>query len=146
MNRQLAIATFNRDHLHSAHENIDSPQLFGIKKAKTRLLVQKGIENILLRLEDIVFFYTESKIVFVVDRSGKKYLSAYTLADLETQLNPLVFFRANRQYIINIDFIRSFRSFEKVKIKVDVDIAGLNPFIIISQETAAAFRKWMHEA
>ena len=143
MSKNLAIATLNRDPLNYQE---DSPPLFGIRKAKTRLLVQKGIENILLRLEDIVFFYTESKIVFVVDRSGKKYLSGYTLADLETQLNPLVFFRANRQYIISIDYIRSFRSFEKVKIKVDVDIVGLSPCIIISQETAAAFRKWMHEA
>ena len=143
MSKNLAIATLNRDHVDFLE---DSPPLFGIRKAKTRLLVQKGIENILLRLEDIVFFYTESKIVFVVDRSGKKYLSGYTLADLETQLNPLVFFRANRQYIISIDYIRSFRSFEKVKIKVDVDIVGLSPCIIISQETAAAFRKWMHEA
>jgi len=100
----------------------------------------------LLRLEEIVFFYTESKIVFVVDQSGKKYLSGYTLAELEKKLNPLVFFRANRQYIINIDYIRSFRSFEKVKIKVDMDINGSNPCIIISQETAATFRKWMHEA
>ena len=86
------------------------------------------------------------EIVFIVDRSGKKYLSGYTLAELEKKLNPLVFFRANRQYIINIDYIRSFRSFEKVKIKVDMDIPGFNPGIIISQETAATFRKWMQEA
>jgi len=142
MSRNLAIATLNTDHLNF-HED---PRLFGIPKAKTRLLVQKGIENVLLRLDDIVFFYTESKIVFVVDQSGKKYLSGYTLAELEKKLNPLVFFRANRQFIINIDYIRSFRSFEKVKIKVDMDISASNPCIIISQETAAAFRKWMHEA
>ena len=143
MSKNLAIATFNRDPINFLE---DSPPLIGIRKAKTRLLVQKGIENVLLRLEDIVFFYTESKIVFIVDRSGKKYLSGYTLAELEKKLNPLVFFRANRQYIINIDYIRSFRSFEKVKIKVDMDIPGFNPGIIISQETAATFRKWMQEA
>jgi hypothetical protein len=27
-----------------------------------------------------------------------------------------------------------------------LDIPGFNPCIIISQETAATFRKWMHEA
>ena len=143
MNKNLAIANLNMDHINFRE---DSPPVFGIRKAKTRLLVQKGIENVLLRLEEIVFFYTESKIVFVVDQSGKKYLSGYTLADLEKKLNPLVFFRANRQYIINIDYIRSFRSFEKVKIKVDIDIPGSNPCIIVSQETAASFRKWMQEA
>ena len=143
MSKDLAIAPLNGDPINFLE---GSPPLIGIRKAKTRLLVQKGIESVLLRLEDIVFFYTESKIVFVVDQSGKKYLSGYTLAELEKKLNPLVFFRANRQYIINIDHIRSFRSFEKVKIKVDMDIPGFNPCIIISQETAATFRKWMHEA
>jgi len=146
MNKNLAIATLNGDDVILRGENVDAPKLFDIKKTRTRLLVQKGIENVLLRLEEIVFFYTESKIVFVVDQSGKKYLSGYTLAELEKKLNPLVFFRANRQYIINIDHIRSFRSFEKVKIRVDMDIPGFNPCIIISQETASTFRKWMHEA
>ena len=143
MSKNLAIATLNRDPI-SYRE--DSPPLFGIRKAKTRLLVQKGIENVLLRLEDIACFYSESKVVFVVDQSGRKYLSGYTLADLAKKLNPQVFFRANRQYIINIDYIRSFRPFEKVKIKVDMDIQDLRPCIIVSQETAATFRKWMHEA
>ncbi len=146
MNQNLSIATLNTDPINYRETIPDPPQLFGIRKAKTRLLVQKGIENVLLRLDEIVFIYTESKIVFVVDRSGKKYLSGYTLAELEKKLNPQVFFRANRQYIINIDYIRSFRSFEKVKIRVDMDVAGSDPCIIISQETAAAFRKWMHEA
>ena len=143
MNKHLAIATLNTDHVNFRE---DSPPLFGIRKAKTRLLVQKGIENVLLRLDDIVFFYTESKIVYVVDRYGKKYLSGYCLADLGRELNPQLFFRANRQYIINIDYIRSFRPFEKVKIKVDMDIEDLRPCIIVSQETAATFRKWMYES
>ncbi len=142
----LAIGTINND-LVNYPERIDiTPSLFPIKKTKTRLLVQKGIENVVLRLEDIVYFYTENKIVYVVDRVGKKYLSDYSLADLEQELNPQLFFRANRQYIINIDFIRSFRPFEKVKIKVDMNLQGLDPCIVISQETAPAFRKWMYEA
>ena len=108
--------------------------------------MQKGFENVLLRLEDVVLVYTESKVVYVIDRTGKKYLSDYSLSDLEKEINPLLFFRANRQYIINIEFIRSFRPFERVKIKVSMELHGLDPNIVISQETAPAFRKWMQEA
>ena len=142
----LAIGTLNNDLVNYPDQSFDAPVLYGIKKTKTRWLVQKGIEYILLRLEDIVLFYTDNKIVYVVDRYGKKYLSDHSLTDLERELNPLLFFRANRQYIINIDFIRSFKPFEKVKIKVDINVDGLHPCIVISQETAPAFRKWMHEA
>ena len=142
----LAIGALNNDLINHPDQSFDTPFLFGIKKEKTRLLVQKGIENVLLRLEDIVFFYTQNKVVYVIDRFGKKYLSDHSLANLEKELNPMLFFRANRQYIINIDFIRSFKPFEKVKIKVDMNLHELDPCIVISQETAPAFRKWMYDA
>jgi DNA-binding LytR/AlgR family response regulator len=126
--------------------SLDKQSLYIIKKRKTRLLVQKGLENILLKLEDIVLFYTENKIVYVVDRSEKKYLIDSKLLELEEELDPLIFFRANRQYIININFIKSFRSYEKVKIKVDIKLTDINHCIIVSQETAPLFRKWIYEA
>ena len=115
------------------------------KKKKTRLLVQKGIENILLRMDDIVLFYTENKVAYVIDRFEKKYMIYDHLSEIEEDLDPLVFFRANRQFIISINFINSFRSYEKVKIKVDMNPASTH-WIIISQETAPLFRKWIYEA
>ncbi len=115
------------------------------KRKKTRLLVQKGVESILLRMEDIILFYTENKVVYVIDRFEKKYLIYSTLSELENELNTSLFFRANRQYIININFIKSFRAYEKVKIKVDMYPESKH-WIIVSQETAPFFRKWMHEA
>ena len=42
---------------------------------KTRLLVKKGIETISIKLDDIVIFYTENRIVYVFDSNGKKYVA-----------------------------------------------------------------------
>ncbi|MBC7948038.1 MAG: response regulator transcription factor [Chitinophagaceae bacterium] len=113
---------------------------------KKRMLVKKGMENISLRLEDIVLFYTENKIVYVIDRYGKKYLADKNLAELEEELDSTVFFRANRQYIININFVRGFKSYEKVKLMVDLTLPELNHAIIVSQEMAPQFKEWMHNA
>jgi len=115
-------------------------------KKKTRLLVRKGLENISLRLDEIALFYTENKIVYVVDQSGKKYLADKNLTDLEDELDESTFFRANRQYIVNINFVKGFKAYEKVKLLVDLNVPETNHCIIISQETAPAFRKWMYEA
>ena len=49
---------------------------------KTRLLVKKGIETISIKLEDIVIFYTENRIVYVIDSMGKKYLIDRSLNEL----------------------------------------------------------------
>lgn len=136
----------NNDFERPAIKPVSGQALYSIKKRKTRLLVQKGLENILLKMDDIVLFYTENKVVYVVDRLEKKYLTDSNLLELEEELDPLVFFRANRQYIININFIKSFRAYEKVKIKLDLNLTELNHCIIVSQETAPHFRKWIYEA
>lgn len=113
---------------------------------KKRVLVRKGLETISLRLDEVVLFYTENKIVYVIDRWGKKYMSDHNLTELEESLDPASYFRANRQYIININFIRGFKAYEKVKIQVELTLPELNHCIIISQETAPQFKEWMHNA
>ena len=117
-----------------------------VTRKKTRFIVKKGLENISLRLEDIVFFFTENKVVYVVDKWNKKYIADKNLGELEEDLDNAIFFRANRQYIVNINYIKGFKSYEKVKLQVDLNLPELNYCIIISQETAPAFRKWMLEA
>ncbi len=115
-------------------------------RKKNRLVVRKGMLHISLKLDDVVLFYTENKIVFVVDTSGKRYTAEKTLTELEELLDSSRFFRANRQYIININFIKGFKSFDKVKMLLDLTLPELQHTIIISQENCAPFRKWMYDA
>ena len=82
----------SNDFERPAIKSVSRQALYSIKKRKTRLLVQKGLENILLKLDDIVLFYTENKVVYVVDRFEKKYLTDSNLLTLEEELDPLVFF------------------------------------------------------
>jgi DNA-binding LytR/AlgR family response regulator len=115
------------------------------QKTRSRLIVRKGIENIALRTDDIVLIYTEDKLVFVVDKEGKKYIAEKKLGELELLLDTTIFFRANRQYIVNIGFIKSYKTYEKVKLQVDLCMPNLNHHIVVSQEMAPFFRKWISE-
>ncbi|MEO8403862.1 MAG: LytTR family DNA-binding domain-containing protein [Chitinophagaceae bacterium] len=128
------------------HHSLDNLLQYVGNHKRKRMLVKKGMENISLRLDDVVLFYTENKIVYVVDRLGKKYLADKNLAELEEELDQTTFFRANRQYIVNINFIRGFKSYEKVKLIVELTLSEVNHCIIISQEMAPQFREWMHNA
>ena len=115
-------------------------------RMRKRLIVKKGIENIALKVEDIALIYTVDKLVFVIDgQTGKKYTTDKKLVELEAELNPDVFFRANRKYIVSINFIKGFKPFEKVKIQVFLTLPDLNHEIIVSQESAKYFRKWIDE-
>ena len=116
------------------------------KKRKTRLIVKKGVENIALKLDDVALIYTESKVVFVIANNEKKYIYDKNLSELEQELDKSIFFRANRQCIVNINYIRGFKAFEKVKLQVDLTFPIIPNKIIVSQETAPQFKKWIHEA
>lgn len=116
-----------------------------MKKKKTRLIVRKGNENVVLKVEDIAFIYRDNTIIVAVDKDEKKYLCDKNLSALEEELDPAIFFRANRKYLLNIHYIRGYKTFEKVKLEVSLSLPNNNHNIIVSQETAPSFRKWMHE-
>lgn len=116
-------------------------------RMKKRLIVKKGIENIALKIEDIALIFTGNKVAFVVDgQTGKKYIIDKKLVELEKELDPHIFFRANRKYIISINFIKAFKPYEKVKLQVDLTLPDLTHKIIISQRSAKNFKKWIDEA
>ncbi len=115
-------------------------------KHKSRLLVKRGQAHILLRLEDVILFYTENKIVFAIDKLSQKYILDKTLTELEIELDQDTFFRANRQYIVNLDYVKGFKPFEKVKLLIDLNVPEINHSIIVSQETAQTFRRWVRDA
>jgi DNA-binding LytR/AlgR family response regulator len=136
------------NYFHTREPGLVKTIHFPERKKRTRLVVKKGAVNIFILLENIVFFHTENKIVFAIDRTGKKYVTKENLSLLELELDTTIFFRVNRQYIINIGHVKSFRTYERVKLSVEMNLAELNDqhFIIISQETAPAFKKWIHTA
>jgi len=116
-----------------------------MKKKKTRLIVRKGNENVVLKVEDIAFIYRDNTIIVAVDKEEKKYLCDKNLSALEEELDQSTFFRANRKYLLNIGYIRGYKSCDKVKLEVSLSLSNCNHNIIVSQETAPQFRKWMSE-
>lgn len=115
------------------------------KKKRNRFLVRLGTENYSLPLQNIVLFYTKNKMIYAVEATGKKYTVDANLSELETELEETDFYRVNRQYIVNGHYIRGFKNFDKVKIMVQLSIPVFTAPIIVSQETASQFKKWMSQ-
>ncbi|MEO8764166.1 MAG: LytTR family DNA-binding domain-containing protein [Ginsengibacter sp.] len=149
-NLEKSILRYNSLKSHFSNTRLSMPlrnlEDFLCRRKKTRLIVKSGLENISLLLENVALLYTVDKVVYVIDRYSKKYLSEKTLTELEEELDYNSFFRANRQYIINIGFVKSFKPHEKVKLAVDIAISDASYAVIISQECAPKFRKWIQNA
>lgn len=120
-------------------------QLSNQEKKKTRIIVKRGVEFQAIRTEDIVYFFTEHKLVFLVDKDNRKYMAeANNLAELEVELDNNQFYRANRKFIVNANFIKRFKPLERSKISVEM-MLPLDEEIIVSQENSGAFKKWISE-
>ena len=144
-----AIEKYNRLEQHFAYNNrLFTGLLKKINgKRREKLFIRKSTETVALFLSDVILFFTQNKLVYALDKNFKKHLLDKNLSDLENELDNERFFRANRQFIVNADYIKGFRTYERVKLQVELRVdVPLNNTIIVSQETAASFRQWLYEA
>lgn len=109
--------------------------------SKTRIVAKKGNEFIALELDDVAYFYTEHKLVFVRDFSGRQLIVDKNLADLESALDKNRFFRLNRKFIAQLKAIERFKP-DKGKIRIFLK-PEMKEEIHVSKETAPEFRQWV---
>lgn len=109
---------------------------------RKRFLLKKGTELVGLRTEDIAYCYAAHKIVFMIDNKAQRFILDKSLNDLEKELDPAIFFRINRKYLVNMHHIQRIKTFAKSKLLVELNPPA-NEEIIVSQENAMAFKQWM---
>ena len=72
----------------------------------------------LIKTADISYFFSENGVVRAYLSDGNSVNVSQSLNDLEQQLNPDLFFRVNRQYMVNIDSIDKLTNFFKYKMTI----------------------------
>lgn len=110
------------------------------KKYKERFAVHAGRSVTLVHADEVAMF-TKEELIYLLDREGKKFITDYrSLDEVEELLNPQIFYRANRQHIVHLPCIESYRSDDTGKISIKMRIKTEE--IIVSKEKAAEFRRW----
>lgn len=107
----------------------------------SRIIAKKGNEFIALEPDDIAYFFTDHKIVFVRDFSGRQLIVDKNLAEVTDVLDKNKFFRINRKYIVNLKAIERFKP-DNGKIRVYLK-PEMKEDIHVSKETAPEFRRWI---
>lgn len=109
---------------------------------KKRILTYIRNELIPINIDEIAYIYTENTITYVVCSDGKKSTSNISLDDMFSNLDPSLFFRANRQFIISIASIEKIIKYGNSQLKILIQNADVE--IIISKNKAAEFRQWLN--
>ena len=112
------------------------------KEYRNRFLLpyRDGFKTVLVN--DIEYIYSELRITKARLQNGNEEVLPQTLEELEQQLDPKFFYRANRQFIVHIDAIRQIHNYFNGKLKIEL-LKSPAIEIIVSREKALAFKMWL---
>ena len=111
------------------------------KKYKERFLAVQRNTLVPITQNEVAFFHKE-ELIYVHTMNNEKFISENkTMEEVENVLNPEIFFRVNRQFIIHIQSAARIKTTPK-----GLTVQLTSPFqmeIDISREKAVAFKKWL---
>ncbi len=116
-----------------------------MKVYKSRFLIKAGKRMFFKETDDISYFSADDKAVFLISRSGEKWLVDYSLDKLDEILDPKLFFRLNRKMICRIEAIKEIISFTNSRLKVSLQAGTLKEETIISRERVQKFKLWAEQ-
>jgi DNA-binding LytR/AlgR family response regulator len=96
----------------------------------------------LVPIEDIFWFEVEYRLVYA-HTAGERYMTSFTLKDLEDRLDPDVFFRAHKSRLVNLNHIKAIVPWFGGRFKLVMRNAT-NSEVELSRAQARVLRRRMH--
>ena len=109
---------------------------------KKALLVNQGEKIIPIQVSDIACFYFDKLIITITTFSNNEYLLSETLDDVEKMIDPALFYRANRQFIIHRNAVSNVERTFARKLNVKLPFKTRES-IMVSKAKAQEFLKWL---
>jgi two-component system, LytTR family, response regulator len=111
------------------------------KEYKNRFMVKLGEHIRSITSDQISVFYADGRDVYLVTTQGRKFIIDYTLEALEDILDPALFFRLNRTFILNINAIKDVLVYSNSRLKITL-AQEFDKEIIVSREKVGEFKEW----
>jgi Response regulator of the LytR/AlgR family len=108
---------------------------------KSNFLIPHKDKLLPLAIDRIACFYTENKMTKIITTTNETFYLDNSLEDILTQLNPLQFFRANRQYIVAHKAIKDISIWFGSKLSINLSVTVPDK-IIVSKARTHEFKNW----
>lgn len=105
------------------------------------LIPTKGSKLLPLPTESIACFYIDNGVVKAITKNNDSYTIPHTLDELNESLNPKLFFRANRQYIISKEAVLDIDHWFNGRLAVNLKIPAKEK-ILITKTRVSLFKEW----
>ena len=112
------------------------------KSYKERFTVKLGQHLKMIPIDEIECFYSENKGTYIATRSKRVFLIDSTLEEIDSDLDPLKFFRVSRKFYVNINAIKDIVAYTNSRLKLVLHSYSESE-IIVSREKVKNFKKWI---
>jgi DNA-binding LytR/AlgR family response regulator len=109
---------------------------------KKSFLVFKHNKYITVPTDTIAYFYIKNEIVHIVALDKQEYPINQSLEQIYALLSPSMFYRLNRQYIINFNAIKEIEHYFARKLYVKL-VIPTEERLLINKEKTSNFLHWM---
>jgi DNA-binding LytR/AlgR family response regulator len=109
---------------------------------RTRFLVRQGQKFASIETTTIAYFFSEGRFIFFKTFDSQKYLVEYTLEELESMLDPQLFFRINRSLLIAFKSVEQIHPYFGNRLKLFLD-PSMEKEILVSREKVNEFKRWL---
>lgn len=114
-----------------------------VRDYRNRFLIYSGDSLFPVTTNEIAYFFSEDGATFLVHDSGKKYIINESLDQLEKELDPKCFTRANRQFIVAARSVKKIHNYGNQKLKLNLNPEPLTE-VVVSKLRAGEFKEWMN--
>jgi DNA-binding LytR/AlgR family response regulator len=112
-------------------------------KNKERFLIKIGEHYRSIQVSSINCFFIKERCNFINVDKGKNYALDYSLDKIEEIIDSKMFFRVNRNFIINFIAIQDIIGYSSSRLKIILTNWEENDEILVSRERVAEFKEWM---
>jgi DNA-binding LytR/AlgR family response regulator len=109
-----------------------------------RFLIKKGVNFIPILASEIVLFYAESNLTYIITKNNHKYIIEHSLEHLETILDSLHYFRISRSFIIADYAIVKIKKYQSHRLLLDLNL-DIPLEIIVSRRKVGTFKEWINQ-
>jgi len=112
------------------------------KNYKNKFVIKVGEHIKVFTTDNVQCFYSMEKYSFLQNNSGRDYAICHSLDQLEDLLDPAIFFRINRNYIVSFSAISDIISYSNSRLLVKLN-SNESKDLIVSREKVQDFKKWL---
>lgn len=109
---------------------------------KQIILVHDREKMIPVKTAEICYVYAANGLVMIRTKNNGEFLVRHTMEQLEAMLNPELFFKTNRQFILNRNEIINIEHYFNRRLLIKTECKTPEP-IVVSRLKAADFIRWI---